>query len=370
MPKTTPDADTAQQTAQSAGLVYVSDDMLGISRRKQGKGFSYLHPGGRLLRDDSALQRIRGLAIPPAYSEVWICPDPRGHLQATGRDVRRRKQYRYHPDWATVRGDGKFDRVIAFGEALPRLRRRLRKHLALKGYPREKVLAIVVAIMAETLVRIGNNDYARSNKSYGLTTLRDRHLRFAAGGRASLAFRGKGGQAHDIAIDDKRPVKLARGCQQLPGQTLFQYRGDDGALQPVDSGMLNDYLRDAMGGDFTAKDFRTWGGTLHAFRRFTNTPLPEGKRGAAPSERALSTTRNEVIKEVAAVLGNTVAVCRKSYIDPSIFNGWLDGSLARAARDARGQRQWEQATLRFLKGARRAATRQAKRNKRGKTSSG
>lgn len=363
MPKTTPDADTSQQTAESAGLVYVSDDMPGITRRKQGKSFSYRHPGGRLLRDDSALRRIRGLAIPPAYTEVWICPDPRGHLQATGRDARRRKQYRYHPDWATVRGDGKFDRVIAFGEALPRLRRRLRKHLALKGYPREKVLAIVVAIMAETLVRIGNNDYARSNKSYGLTTLRDRHLRFAAGGRARLAFRGKGGQDHDVAIDDKRLVKLARGCQQLPGQTLFQYRDEQGALQPVDSGMVNDYLRAAMGEDFTAKDFRSWGGTLHAFREFAATPMPVDSDGEVAGDRVLATARNAVIKEVADVLGNTVAVCRKAYIDPSVFSGWLDGSLLRAAKDARGQRQWEQAALRFLKRSRRAAAKPAKRSK-------
>lgn len=376
MPQKSSDTDTdtdtggARQTAKSAGLVYVSDDEPGISRRRQGKGFSYRSPDGRLIRDVNALQRIRALAIPPAYREVWICRNPRGHLQATGRDARRRKQYRYHPDWASMRGDGKFDRIVAFGEALPKLRRRLRTDLAQKGYPRGKVLAIAAGILAETLVRVGNSDYARSNKSYGLTTLRDRHLQFVAGGRARLCFRGKGGQDNDIAIDDRRLAKLVRGCQQLPGQTLFQYRDDDGALQPVDSGMLNDYLRDAMGGDFTAKDFRTWGGTLHAFRRFANTPLPEGKRGAAPSERALSTARNEVIKEVAAVLGNTVAVCRKSYIDPSIFSGWLDGSLARAARAARGQRQWEQATLRFLKGARRGATRQAKRNKRGKTSSG
>lgn len=345
----TTDSESAKQSASDAGLIYVSDENPGITRRKHGSGFSYRLPDGHVVRDAKTLQRIRSLAVPPAYGDVWICRNPRGHLQATGRDARGRKQYRYHQDWADVRGDGKFDRVIAFGEALPRLRRRLRKHLELKGYPREKVLSIVVAIMAETLVRIGNVDYARRNKSFGLTTLRDRHLRLAAGGRARLSFRGKGGQDHDIEIDDKRLVKLARGCQQLPGQTLFQYRDDDGQLQPVDSGMVNDYLRETMGEDFTAKDFRTWGGTLHAFREFAKTPVPEGVDGVAASERTLATTQNEVIKVVAGVLGNTVAVCRKAYIDPSIFAGWRDGSLVLAAKDARGQRQWEQATLQFLK---------------------
>ncbi|MGI8561130.1 MAG: DNA topoisomerase IB [Luteimonas sp.] len=363
MPQTPSDAK-ATDAARSAGLVYVSDDAPGISRRRQGRGFSYRMPDGRLVRSERTLARIRALAVPPAYSDVWICTDPRGHLQATGRDARRRKQYRYHPEWDVVRGDGKFERIVAFGEALPKLRRRLRTHLALRGYPRDKVLAIVVALMAETLVRIGSDSYARSNKSFGLTTLRDKHLRFVAGGRARLCFRGKGGQAHDIAIDDKRLARLARGCQQLPGQTLFQYRDDDGALQPVDSGLVNDYLREAMGADFTAKDFRTWGGTLHAFRLFAATSLPDGDEGAPPAERALATEQSAVVKDVAAILGNTPAVCRKAYIDPAIFAGWRDGGLARTAEGARGQRQWEQATLRFLKQARRASGRRASTGKR------
>ncbi|GAA4857258.1 DNA topoisomerase IB [Luteimonas vadosa] len=358
------DADAARRTAKSAGLRYVSDTLPGITRRRRGKGFSYRAPDGTPIRDRDELARIRSLAIPPAYQDVWVCRDPRGHLQATGRDARGRKQYRYHPQWATVRGDGKFDRVVAFGEALPKLRRRLRTDLALKGHPRDKVLAIVVAIMAETLVRVGNGDYARSNKSYGLTTLRDRHARFASGGRVRLAFRGKGGQDHDIAIDDKRLARLVRGCQQLPGQTLFQYRDDDGTLQPVDSGMVNDYLRGVMGEDFTAKDFRTWGGTLHAIRCFGRTPLPDGKPGEEPSARAFAAVENEVVRQVASELGNTASVCRKAYIDPVVFEGWRDGSLARCARDARGQRQWEQAALRFLKRARRAGSTARKRARR------
>ncbi|MDQ3495498.1 MAG: DNA topoisomerase IB [Pseudomonadota bacterium] len=360
-----PATEAAQDAANSAGLVYVSDEMPGISRRRQGRGFSYRLPDGNQVRDDTTLVRIRALAIPPAYTEVWICRSARGHMQATGRDARRRKQYRYHPEWDAMRGDGKFERIVAFGEALPRLRRRLRSDLALPGYPRDKVLAIVVALMAETLVRVGNQSYARSNNSYGLTTLRDRHLQFAGTGRARLRFRGKGGQAHEVAIDDRRLVRLVRGCQQLPGQQLFQYRDDEGALQPVDSGLVNAYLRAAMGADFTAKDFRTWGGSLHAFRLFAATPLPAGETGAPPAERALATLQNTVVKEVAAILGNTIAVCRRAYIDPAIFAGWRDGSLLRAVQGARGQRQWEQATLRFLKRARRQAAPRARRSRSG-----
>jgi DNA topoisomerase I len=368
MPKTIPDTDptaAAQAAARSAGLVYVDDAMAGFSRRRQGRGFSYRGIDGSPIRDRTTMARIRALAVPPAWTEVWICASARGHLQATGRDARKRKQYRYHADWDSVRGDGKFERIVAFGEALPTLRRRLRTDLARPGYPREKVLAIVVSLLAETLARIGNDSYARSNKSFGLTTLRDRHLAFVASGRARLRFRGKGGQAHDVAIDDKRLARLARGCQQLPGQTLFQYRDEDGALQPVDSGQVNDYLREAMGEAFTAKDFRTWGGTLHAFRVFAATPLPEDHEGATPSERALATAEKAVVGEVAAILGNTVAVCRKAYIDPAIFAGWRDGSLARAAADARGQRQWERAMLRFLKRTRGKSAPSA-RNGRGK----
>ncbi|CAD2242424.1 DNA topoisomerase IB [Xanthomonas arboricola] len=333
----------AKATARAAGLTYVNDQQPGISRRKAGKSFSYRSADGQRVADADTLQRIRALAIPPAYTEVWICAKPNGHLQATGRDARRRKQYRYHADWAQVRGEGKFERVIAFGQALPKLRRRLRRDLVLPGFPREKVLAIVVALLADTLVRVGNAEYARSNRSYGLTTLRNRHMEFLRGGRARLKFRGKSGQDHDIEVDDKQLVKLIRECQQLPGQSLFQYRDDDGQLQPVDSGEVNDYLREAMGEDFTAKDFRTWGGTLAALQRLARLPLPERM-----SERALTQVQNDVIREVADALGNTPSVCRKAYIDPCVFEGWRAGQLQAMATGVRGERQWEAATLRFL----------------------
>lgn len=332
--------------ARQAGLRYVSDDQPGIARRKAGKGFSYRDADGHAVRDAATLARIRALAIPPAYTDVWICALDNGHLQATGRDARRRKQYRYHADWARVRGDGKFDRVIAFGEALPKLRRRISRDLKLPGFPQDKVLAIVVALLAETLVRVGNPEYARDNRSYGLTTLRNRHLELVRGGRARMRFRGKSGQENDVEINDKRLVELIRRCQQLPGQALFQYRDDDGTLQPVDSGQVNAYLRDAMGEDFSAKDFRTWGGTVAALRQFAATALPE-----SPSERALAALQKEVICQVAARLGNTPSVCRKAYIDPSVFDGWRAGSLEKLAT-LRGDRQWEQATLKFLRMAR------------------
>ena len=341
-------SDEAAEQASEAGLIYVSDREPGIRRRRCGKGFGYRMPDGSVVCDAAVLARIRALAIPPAYTDVWICRHARGHLQATGRDARGRKQYRYHADWSELRGEGKFDRVVAFGQALPRLRRRLRRDLALPGFPRDKVLAIVVSVLAETLVRVGNPEYARANGSFGLTTLRNRHVEFVRGGRVRLHFRGKGGLAHDIAIGHRRLVGLMRQCQQLPGQALFQYRDDDGTLVPVDSGEVNAYLREATCETFTAKDFRTWGGTLAAFQRLARLPLPE-----PASERALVQMQNQVIAEVARALGNTPAVCRKAYIDPVVFAGWRDGSLQRAANGARGERQWEQAALKFLRRARR-----------------
>ena len=357
----TPTHDANQRAATDSGLVYVSDLEPGIRRRRAGKGFSYLDAHGKAVRDDDTLARIRALAIPPAYVDVWICRRDDGHLQATGRDARGRKQYRYHRQWQQLRGDGKYDRVVAFGEVLPRLRRRLRHDLALPGFPRAKVLAIVVAVMAETLVRVGNRSYERSNHSYGLTTLRNRHVAFLKGGRARFQFRGKGGQQHDVVLDDSRLARLIRRCQQLPGQALFQYRDDDDAVQPVDSGLVNDYLREVMGEAFTAKDFRTWGGTLAAFQRFAATPLPVAEDAdAPPSERALEALENDVVKEVAHALGNTPAVCRRAYVAPAVFDGWRDGRLQRATTTARGERQWEQALLKFLKQHRRDAARAAR----------
>ncbi|HVI59582.1 MAG TPA: DNA topoisomerase IB [Luteimonas sp.] len=349
------EAAAAEQAAAGAGLVWVSDADPGIARLRAGRGFRYRRPDGVAVRDAATLARIRALAVPPAYTAVWICTRANGHLQATGRDARGRKQYRYHPDWQDARGEGKFDRILDFARALPRLRRRLRRDLALRGFPRDKVLAIVVSVMADTLVRVGNDEYRRANRSHGLTTLRNRHVEFLRGGRARLAFTGKGGQRQEIELDDARLVKLVRACQELPGQALFQYRDDDGELRPVDSGAVNDYLREAMGADFTAKDFRTWGGTLQAFRLFADASPP--RRGG---ERAVAAAQKAVVADVARVLGNTPAVCRRAYVDPAVFAGWRDGSLARAAAGARGARQWEQAALKFLRRARREAARQAR----------
>ena len=342
----------------------VEDAEPGIRRRRAGKGFSFVDSSGKPVRNRQALARILSLVIPPAWTDVWICARADGHVQATGRDARGRKQYRYHPQWQAQRGNGKFSRIVAFAAALPHLRRRLRRDLRQRGFPRDKVLAIVVSVLAETLVRVGNTDYARSNRSFGLTTLRNHHVKFVRGGRARLRFRGKGGQVQDVAVDDARLVALVKHCQQLPGQALFQYRDDAGELRPVDSGAVNDYLRESMGESFTAKDFRTWGATLAAFQRLARTTLPyrAGKGGAPlpPSERALAGLENAVVREVAQALGNTPAICRKAYIDPCVFAGWRDGSLARAAaaggaNGARGERQWEQAALRFLRKAHKGA---------------
>ena len=268
------------------------------------------------------LRRIRALAIPPAYEDVWITLQSRGHLQATGRDARGRKQYRYHPEWRAVRDSAKFDRVVAFGESLARLRRKLRRDLALPGLPREKVLAVIVSLLDATRVRVGNTEYARENKSFGLTTLRARHVKFIRDGRAMLNFRGKGGVAHEVLINDKRIAQIVRHCQELPGQHLFQYVSDDGQRCPIDSGQVNDYLREAMGDDFTAKDFRTWGATLNAIILLSCTPLPDPM-----CERACRRAILGVIRSIAESLRNTPAVCRKSYINPEVFETWRSGRI-------------------------------------------
>jgi len=311
--------------ASEAGLRYVSCNDPGIRRMRAGKGFYYLTPHNQRLRSASELQRIARLAVPPAYRNVWICVNPRGHLQATGQDARGRKQYRYHPQWRQLRDSAKFDRMIAFGQAMPKLRRRITRDLALSGLPREKVLAAVVALLDLSRARIGNAEYARDNKSFGLTTLRNRHVRFADAGRAVLHFRGKGGVQHEIAIDDKRIVRIVHRCHELPGQHLFQYFADDGTRYPVDSGQVNDYLRAAMGHEFTAKDFRTWGATLRALVLLARIP-----RDPAASESALKSAILGVVKQVAAELRNTPAVCRKSYINPIVFDAWRSGAVHRA----------------------------------------
>ncbi|TMG84442.1 MAG: DNA topoisomerase IB [Betaproteobacteria bacterium] len=315
---------TAQSwtSAAAAGLVYVSDSMPGLRRVRRGKGFAYLLPDGHKLSDGAEIDRIARLAIPPAYEDVWICRDPRGHLQATGRDARGRKQYRYHPRWRVFRDAEKFERMPSFAEALPRLRRRLRRDVALRGMPRDKVLAIVVSLLDATRVRIGNAEYARNNDSYGLTTLRNRHVEFVCDGKLLLRFAGKGGTDHEIAVGDRKLARLVRRCHELPGQRLFQYVDDIGEPHPIDSDQVNSYLKEAMGDDFTAKDFRTWNATLRAMEIMRATPLPD-----PVSERALAGLIAEAVKHVAADLGNTPAVCRKSYINPLVFDAWRSGAL-------------------------------------------
>jgi DNA topoisomerase I len=351
-------ATEAAQMAVAAGLVYVSDSDPGIRRLRKGDGFSYVTPGNRPLVAAAELARIASLAIPPAYEDVWICTNRRGHLQATGRDARRRKQYRYHPEWRLLRDGAKFERMIEFGEALPRLRLRLRRDLALPGLPREKVLAVIVSVLDATWVRIGNAEYARDNNSYGLTTLKNRHVQFIRDGRLLFRFRGKGGADHEIPLDDKRLARLVRRCHQLPGQRLFQYLDEDGGRHPIDSDQVNAYLRDVMGADFTAKDFRTWGATLRAIALMAGTPLPE-----KPSERALNECIVAAVKTVAVELRNTPAVCRKSYINPVVFAAWRSGSLHKAIRDnvAAAPRKAERLALAFLRrqlrGDKRAASR-------------
>ena len=333
--------------AVEAGLVYVSDTDPGFKRVRSGKSFRYFTPENRRLSAAKELKRIASLAIPPAYRNVWICMLPRGHLQATGRDARGRKQYRYHAEWRQVRDGAKFDRMVAFGEALPKLRRRLKADLALSGLPREKVLAVIVSLLDATRVRIGNAEYARDNNSFGLTTLRNRHVSFIRNGRAVLNFRGKGGVQHEILIDDRRIAQIVRRCQELPGQHLFQYVNDEGARSPVDSGQVNEYLREAMGDDFTAKDFRTWGATSHAITLLASTPLPE-----TPSERALKSEIVAVVKQVAVALRNTPAVCRKSYINPAVFDTWRSGEIHKTFDGGTmhvGSRRTEKLVLAFLR---------------------
>lgn len=335
----------AAAMAHAGGLVYVCHADPGIRRLRRGSGFAYLAPDNRRVKDAGTLDRIAKLAIPPAYDDVWICTDELGHLQATGRDVRRRKQYRYHPDWRSLRDSAKFQRMIEFGDALPKLRCRVRRDLSRGGLPREKVLAAIVSLLDATWIRVGNAEYARDNDSYGLTTLRNRHVRFLGSGRLLFQFRAKGGAMHEVVVDDERLVRIVRRCHQLPGQRLFQYE-DEGSLHAVDSGQVNQYLRDVTGAAFTAKDFRTWGATLRAIDIMAHAPLPESM-----SERALNSCIVAAVKEVAGQLRNTPAVCRKSYINPVVFTGWRNGVLHDIVRaeGAKTASQRERRALAFLR---------------------
>lgn len=330
--------ELGEATAKSAGLTYVNDHDPGIRRTRGRRGAAYCAPNGKPLRDEAALARIRKLAIPPAWTDVWISPDARGHIQAVGRDARGRKQYRYHDDWQAARGEHKFHRMLAFGRALPKLRERIEADLARKGLPREKVLGAAVRLLEITLIRVGNDEYVRANKSFGLTTLRKRHVTLSSAG-AVFEFKGKSGKSHRTVFHDRRLARLLRHCEELPGQRLFQYLDEAGERRHVASDDVNAYLREAMGEDFSAKDFRTWAATLAAARALC---LQAAEDGAAHPQQAIATC----VKAVASLLGNTAAVCRAAYIHPSVFEafetGRLSPSLAKQADAA------ERALLRLL----------------------
>jgi DNA topoisomerase I len=312
--------------AREAGLRYVTDDRPGITRRRAGKGFSYRDPHGERISDRREIERIRRIGVPPAWTSVWICPNPRGHIQATGRDAKGRKQYRYHPEWRAVRDASKFDRLLAFGHALPTLRERIEADLALPGVPRERILATVVWIIDRTLMRVGNEEYARANDSYGATTLRKDHVEIM-GAEVALSFRGKHGKEHRADFSDRRIAAILRRCQELPGEALFSYVDELGAARSVDSGDVNDYLREIAGDAFTVKDFRTWGGSVRCFSLLRDA-------GAASSAREASAMITGVVKLVAAHLGNTPAVCRSSYLHPSILSAYGEGGLDVEDRNA------------------------------------
>lgn len=308
-----------REAAEAAGLVYVSDAQRGWSREPAGDAFRYLKTNGEPVEDEAALARIRKLAIPPAWTEVWICPRANGHLQATGRDARGRKQYRYHAEFRAVRESTKYEHMLEFAQALPALRRRIADDMALRGLPREKVLATVVHLLETTLIRVGNEDYARENKSYGLTTLRTPHVK-VEGAELRFQFKGKSGKTWRLRMKDRRVAKIIKACQELPGQDLFQYLDQDGEQRSVSSADVNAYLKEATGRDITAKDFRTWAGTvlaalaLREFERFD-------------SQAIAKKNVRDAIEKVAARLGNTPTICRKCYVHPEILDAYAAGEL-------------------------------------------
>jgi DNA topoisomerase-1 len=313
------------ESAKAAGLRYVHDSRPGIRRKRAGRYFSYVGPDGQPIHDAAVLRRSKALAIPPAWTDVWICLDPNGHVQATARDAKGRKQYRYHPRWQTVRDETKYERTIAFAQALPRIREQTERHLDLPGLPREKVLAVIVRLLETTLIRVGNDEYARHNKSFGLTTMRDRHVD-VEGSEVRFHFHGKGGKYYSLELQDRRLARIVKRCRDIPGQELFQYFDDEGERRDVGSGDVNDYLREITGQEFTAKDFRTWAGTVlaaWALREFE----------AFDSETQAKQNVVRAIERVAERLGNTPAVCRRCYVHPAVLDAYLDGSLVEHLKD-------------------------------------
>lgn len=313
-----------EESAEEAGLRYVNDRGPGIRRRRAGRGFSYIGTDGQRITDRRQVERIKSLAIPPAWTDVWISPTRRGHIQATGRDAKGRKQYRYHPRWHDVRDDVKFGRMLAFAAALPTIRERTEADLRRQGLPREKVLAAVVRLLEKTMIRVGNEEYARDNESYGLTTLQDEHAEVSTR-RIVFRYQGKSGREHEATLDDPRLARIVKRCQDLPGQELMQYVDEDGEVRDVDSADVNAYLQEITGEPFTAKDFRTWAGTVLACMA-----LQEFEAVGSDAEAKKNVV--EAVKRVAERLGNTPAVCRSSYIHPGILGAYLDGSMLETLR--------------------------------------
>jgi len=307
------------EVAENAGLRYVSDDQPGYSRKLKDEDFEYLDTEGKPIHDEQRLLRIKRLAVPPAWKGVWICPSANGHIQATGRDARDRKQYRYHDRWREIRDENKYDRMIDFGKALSKIRRRVRKDMALPGLPRNKVLATVVQLLERTFIRVGNEAYARENKSFGLTTMQDRHVN-VKGSKLRFRFKGKSGRQREVDMTDRRVAKIIAKLQDLPGQDLFQYVDDQGVVHNVTSQDVNDYLREISGGDFTAKDFRTWGGTVLA-------AIALNSVGMFETEQQAKANVKNAIGVVAKLLGNTPSICRKCYIHPAVLESYLNGDF-------------------------------------------
>jgi DNA topoisomerase-1 len=335
------------------GLSYVSDQDPGIRRVGEAPhSFGYRDPKGEPIEDEKTLERIRGLVIPPAWTDVWISPKANGHIQATGRDQRGRKQYRYHDAWRQTRDADKYGRLIDFGRALPRLRTRLDADLRKRGLPREKVLAAVIRAMELTLIRVGNEEYARTNKSFGLTTLRDRHAKIGAR-KAVFEFRGKSGKVHQTGFSDARLARVVKACQDVPGQRLFQYYDAEGGRHAVESADVNAYIREALGEDFSAKDFRTWAGTVSAARALV-------LQGPCDDEASVRRNINACVKAAASLLGNTAAVARRAYIHPAVLEAYAEGALP--LKVSRSPRAFELSVLRFLETARDQATRSAKKS--------
>ena len=313
-----------QEAAEEAGLRYVSDEEPGYTRKKAGEVFEYFDTSGKPITDEKRVLRINRLAIPPAYTDVWICPTANGHLQATGRDARGRKQYRYHEKWRAARDETKYDRIVIFGAALPKIRKRVEADLGRSGLPKEKVLATIVSIMERTFIRVGNEEYARDNQSYGLTTMRNRHVA-VNGAKVRFKFRGKSGVEHAVEVADRRLGRIVKKVQDLPGQELFGYLDDNGATVDIKSQDVNDYLRETTGEDFTAKDFRTWAGTVLAAVALN------ALKPSATKKEAKSNVKH-AITAVAKILGNTPTVCRKCYVHPVVLETYLSGEMIEGLR--------------------------------------